>query len=82
MLIPGNQSSWILNERGPALNVFWSRLWRDGRRDDEHARLPLRARVVIERLTNKTEPEGAGQDSNPTRSFRFESWFLFPIILP
>jgi hypothetical protein len=28
----GNHSSLALNERGPALNVFWSRQWRDGRR--------------------------------------------------
>ena len=27
----GNHSSLPLNERGPALKVFWSRLWRDGR---------------------------------------------------
>jgi len=29
---PCNHSSLALNERGPALNVFWSRRWRDGRR--------------------------------------------------
>ena len=28
---PGNQNSLVLNERGPALKVFWSRLRRDGR---------------------------------------------------
>ena len=48
---PGNHSSLQLNERGPALKVFWSRLWWDGRRVGERARLPKRARVVIERLT-------------------------------
>jgi len=56
----GNQNSITLNEHGPALKVFWSRRWRDGRRVGEHARLPKRARVVMERWTKKTEPEGAG----------------------
>ena len=56
---PGNHSSWQLNERGPALKVFWSRPRRDGRRAGERARLPKPTRVVIERLTKKTEPEGA-----------------------
>jgi hypothetical protein len=56
---PGNHSSLELNERGPALKVFWSRPWRDGRRAGERARLPKPARVVRERLTKKTEPEGA-----------------------
>ena len=37
------------------------------------ARLPKRARVVIERLTKKTEPEGAGQEtSRPLLSVRNE----------
>ena len=59
-MVPGNHSSLELNERGPALKVFWSRLWRDGRRVGERARLPKSTRVVIKRLTKKTEPEGAG----------------------
>ena len=58
--LPGNHSSLPLNERGPALKVFWSRQWRDGRREGERTRLPRSRRVVIERLTKKTEPEGAG----------------------
>ena len=62
---PGNHSSLELNERGLALKVFWSRQWRDGRRAGEGTRLPKRARVVIERLTKKTEPEGVGSRSNP-----------------
>src|SRR5689334_23571741 len=61
---PGNHSFMALNERSPALKVFWSRRWRDGRRDGERARLPKRARVINERLTNKTEPEGAGQETS------------------
>src|SRR5215831_8934506 len=32
----GNRNSLVLNERGPALKVFWSRLARDGRRAGEH----------------------------------------------
>lgn len=31
--VPGNHSSLKLSERGPALKVFWSRQWRDGRFD-------------------------------------------------
>ena len=31
-MAPENHSSLELNERGPALKVFWSRQWRDGRR--------------------------------------------------
>ena len=70
-MLSGNHSSLELNERGPALNVFWSRRWRDGRRADERTRLPKRTRVVIERLTKKTEPEGAGQEtSRPLLSVR------------
>jgi hypothetical protein len=56
---PGNHSSLELNERGPGLNVFWSRQWRDGRRVGERTRLPKPTRVVIGRLTQTTEPEGA-----------------------
>jgi hypothetical protein len=59
---PGNHSSLELNERGPALKVFWSRQWRDGRGVGERTCLPKRAPVVIERLTKKTEPEGAGPE--------------------
>ena len=70
-MLPGNHSSLELNERGPALNVFWSRRWRDGRGVGERARLPKSTRVVIEWLTKKTEPEGAGQEtSRPLLSVR------------
>jgi len=31
----GNQISQVLNERGPALKVFWSRRRRDGRKTEE-----------------------------------------------
>src|SRR4051794_38001750 len=55
----GNHNSLALNERGPALKVFWSHRWWDGRNVGERTRLPKRARVVKEGLTNKTEPEGA-----------------------
>ena len=58
-MLPGNYSSLALNERGPALNVFWSRRWRDGRRAGERTRLSKAALVVMERLTKITEPAGA-----------------------
>ena len=68
---PGIQNSLVLNERGPALKVFWSRRWRDGRRAGARTRLPKPTRVVIEWLTKKTEPEGAGQEtSGPLLSVR------------
>ena len=68
---PGNHSSLELSERGPALKVFWSRRWRDGRRVGGRTCLPKPTRVVVERLTKKTEPEGAGQEtSGPLLSVR------------
>ena len=72
-MVPGNHSSLQLNERGPALKVFWSRRWRDGRRVGERTRLPKPARVVLERLTKKTEPEGAR--AGAVRSAPFGSKF-------
>ncbi len=71
-MLPGNHSSLALNERGPALKVFWSRRGRDGRRVGERARLPKRARVIKERLTNKPSRRELGR-TRPVRSFRFES---------
>ena len=61
--LPGNHSSLELNERGPALKVFWSHRWWDGRRTGARTRLPKPTRVVKEWLTKKTEPEGAGQET-------------------
>ena len=58
-MLPGNHSSLALNERGPALKVFWSRQWRDGRRAGGRTHLPKGTRVVRKRLPKKTEPEGA-----------------------
>ena len=70
-MLSGNHSSLELNERGPALNVFWSRRWRDGRRVGGRTCLPKPTRVVIEWLTKKTESEGAGQEtSGPLLSVR------------
>jgi hypothetical protein len=67
----GNHRSLALNEHGPALKVFWSRRWRDGRSADERTRLPKVRRVVGERLAKKTEPEGAGSErSAPLLSVR------------
>ena len=60
-----------LNERGPALNVFWSRRWRDGRRVGVGARLAKSTSVLIKQLTKKTEPEEQDR-RRPVRSFRFE----------
>jgi hypothetical protein len=67
---PGNQISQVLNERGPALKVFWSpELPGDGRRVGERTRLPKWTRVVIEQLTKKTEPEGARARAIPSAPF-------------
>jgi hypothetical protein len=68
-MLPGSHSSLELNERGPALKVFWSRLRRDGRRVGERTRLPKPACVVMERLTKKTEPEGARAGAIPSAPF-------------
>jgi hypothetical protein len=68
-----NQNSLELNEHGPALKVFWSRLWRDGCQADERACLPNGARVVKRnclRNSGRKEQERV----NPAHSFRFESW--------
>jgi hypothetical protein len=40
-----------------------------GARVGARARLPKRARVVEERLTNKTEPEGTGQENVQSAPF-------------
>ena len=65
-----NQNSFVLNERGPALKVFWSRLWRDGRR----AGVPECACAsecvwLIECLTKKTRAGRSQTRSNPAASF-------------
>jgi hypothetical protein len=69
-MFPGNHSSWALNERGPALKVFWSRRGRDGRRVGERAlaKASPRGKRTVDQ---KTEPEGAGQEtSGPLLSVR------------
>jgi len=71
LLIFCRQREKLWFERGPALKVFWSRLWRDGRRVGERARLRKSTRAVIERLTKKSELEGAG--SGAIRSAPFGS---------
>ena len=74
-MLPGNHSSLKLNEHGPALKVFWSRQWRDGRRTDERmTRLPKTARMIVERLTKKTEPEGAGVETIQSAPFGSKFW--------
>ncbi len=69
--LPGNHGSLELSERGPALKVFWSRWWRDGHRAGERTRLPKATRVVLERLTKQTEPEGV--EAGAIRSAPFGS---------
>lgn len=59
-VFPEIQSSLELNERGWALNVFWSRRWRDGRRVDGRTRLSKATRVVKHWLTKNPGPEGGG----------------------
>jgi len=68
-MLAGNHSSLALNERGPALKVFWSRRWRDGRRVGERTRLPKAARVVIERLTKKTSRREQGREQSQSAPF-------------
>jgi len=73
-MLLGNQISLALNEHGPALNVFWSRLGGMG------------ARPVLTRLANegvagvkescprKTEPDGAGTGSNLGPLLSVRNW--------
>ena len=56
----GNHSSLELNERGPALKVFWLReMTRSGRRPGERGACQKRAPRVMGSMPKKTEPEGA-----------------------
>src|SRR5271157_343325 len=63
--LPGNQSSLALNERGPALKVFWTRRWRDGRNVGEPTRLPKATRVVKNDCPRK--PSRREQDPEQSR---------------
>jgi len=68
--LPGNHSSWALNERGLALKVFWSCPEQDGRRVGERALAKIGARGK-RTVDQKTELEGAGQEtSGPLLSVR------------
>src|SRR5205807_5729 len=71
-MAPGNHSSLELNERGPALNVFWSRPWRDGRRVGERTRLSKTVACGNRTLDQENRAGGSRVWSNPVRSFRFE----------
>jgi hypothetical protein len=71
---PQNHSSLVLNERGSALNVFWSRQWRDGRRAGARTRLPKAGRVGNRLLAQENRAGGSGARSNLVGSFRFEIW--------
>jgi len=68
---PGNQNSLALNERGPALNVFWTRLWRVGRKAGEPTGLS-KASQVVRNDCPKNRAGGSRIWSHPVRSFRFE----------
>ena len=63
--LPGNQSPQALNERGPALNVFWIPEDRDWAPEQCGSGLPLGRREVRKNVTNKTEPEGARTWAQP-----------------
>jgi hypothetical protein len=65
-MLPGNHSSLALNERGPALKVFWSRPWRDGRRVGADTRWPKATRAVKDRLAKRNEPEGVRVGAIPS----------------
>ena len=69
---PGNHSSQVLNEHGPALNVFWI-LERTGigREASATAACQRWGGGGKRQGTKKTEPEGAGQEkSGPLLSVR------------
>src|SRR5208282_25848 len=65
LLLLGNQNSLALNERGPALKVFWTRRWRDGRKTGEPTRLPKAIRVVKNDCPRK--PSRREQDLEQSR---------------
>ena len=67
----GIQNSLVLNERGPALNVFWIPKIRDWAQEQCAGGLLCGRRQARRKMTKKTEPGGAGTVS-AVRSFRFE----------
>jgi len=68
---PGNHSSLVLNEHGPALKVFWIPECRDWAPDQCPRGLSRSSGVAKTLVPKRTEPEGAGTRSDPARSFRF-----------
>ena len=68
--LPGNRNSLVLNERGPALKVFWSR--KAGWAPDRCAcGLCAGHLLVREKMTKKPSRRELGR-RRPVRSFRFE----------
>ena len=69
-LFSENRSSFVLNERGPALKVFWSRLWRDGRRAGAPEGACASERVwLMKGLTKKNRTGRSQTRSNAAASF-------------
>jgi hypothetical protein len=66
-----NQSSYDLNEHGPALNVFWSRPERDGRRVGEGVLAKASASDKRTADQEKQSRRELAMASAPS-SFRFE----------
>jgi hypothetical protein len=63
--LPGNQSSLVLNEHGPALKVFWiSEGTGIGREASATAACQAGGCSGKRLMTKKTEPEGAGTGLN------------------
>ncbi len=68
----GIQNSLVLNERDPALKVFWIPKARDWAQDQCAGGWPCGRRESKRKMTQKTEPEGVGKTTVVVRSFRFE----------
>ena len=72
-----NHSSLVLNERDPALKVFWARLRRDGRRSGAPECACLldfgERHRFIQRLTEEKRAERSPDRSNSSGFFRFEN---------
>jgi hypothetical protein len=53
-----NHISLDVNERGLALNVFWSRLWRDGRGEEGRKEKTAFREKEKEAVNKALEPDG------------------------
>jgi len=73
--LPGNHSSLVLNEHGPALNVFWILEQTGiGREASATAACQQQGCSGKRPMTKKTEPEGVGTRSNPGPLLSVRNW--------